>query len=886
MTTKKTSKQLLDEAVAATRADVPDERTVREATDRVWQRISNEAVAGHVEAASDGPLRGCEDVQRLIPAFVAGALPQARALLVKDHTQACVPCRRALMKARGAQPTTSVGSMRMARSSLGRWTRLAAAAAAVIAVLLVGTTVIGPALIERSLVADVGTLDGALYLIGDEGSQALATGDQVRARQHVRTAKGSGAMVRLADGSLIEMDERSEVSLRARLRGTAIQLHRGNIIVHAAEQGSGRLFVDSGECRVAVRGTIFAVTRGAKGSRVSVVEGEVEVRQPGRTDILQAGGQVSSGARLAAVPVEEEISWSRNGAEYVALLRELGALRRELEDAVSPAARRSSTRLLELAPSDTVVYVAIPNLAEGLGQARTILAERVAASEVLSLWWQEHLAETGLEGELDDALDRIERLGNVIDDEVVVTLGASVVDGDSGPVILAALEDPAEMLALLAEEVERLNEQAGETVLQLVEDPSQAVDGGEQLLLWVTGDLLIGASSIGDLVEMAAIVADPAANPWLDTELFALLSNAYANGVEWLGAVDAGSVIAHAASIEPDSNNEQVLEEAGILDLSIVMAERYRDGDRQRFAAAATFDGPRRGLAAWLAEPGPIGSLEFISADASFASGAVFLDAEDMAQDLLAMASAGGADVLAHLEEVRQETGIDLLEDLAAPLGGELALALDGPVLPTPSWRLVVEVYDEARLQHTLEQALAEIDQTLTEEGEPGIALEESSLSGRTMYSLVRGNGSAYAHYVFADGYLVAAPRPALLDQALQCRSSGFNLAASPDFRQLLPEDGHAYFSAVVYQNVGPLLGSLADVVAGAQLDGEQMVLFDELGQDEGPGLICAYGEIDRITVNCTSLLSGVGVAQLMAVQNLFGAISNSGSAAAVSSGG
>lgn len=91
--TKKTSKQLLDEAVAAAREDVPDERIVKEATDRVWQRISTEAAADQVEAASDGPLRGCEDVQRLIPAFVAGALPQARALLVKDHTRACVPCR-------------------------------------------------------------------------------------------------------------------------------------------------------------------------------------------------------------------------------------------------------------------------------------------------------------------------------------------------------------------------------------------------------------------------------------------------------------------------------------------------------------------------------------------------------------------------------------------------------------------------------------------------------------------------------------------------------------------------------------------------------------------------------------------------------------------------
>ena len=40
-------------------------------------------------------------------------------------------------------------------------------------------------------------------------------------------------------------------------------------------------------------------------------------------------------------------------------------------------------------------------------------------------------------------------------------------------------------LALLAEEVENLNAQAGETVLQLMDDPSQTVDGEAHLLLWV-----------------------------------------------------------------------------------------------------------------------------------------------------------------------------------------------------------------------------------------------------------------------------------------------------------------------------------------------------------------------------------------------------------------
>ena len=43
--------------------------------------------------------------------------------------------------------------------------------------------------------------------------------------------------------------------------------------------------------------------------------------------------------------------------------------------------------------------------------------------------------------------------------------------------------------------------------------------------------------------------------------------------------------------------------------------------------------------------------------------------------------------------------------DLAASLGGEFALALDGPLMPVPSWKLVSEVYDPGRFQATLATA-------------------------------------------------------------------------------------------------------------------------------------------------------------------------------------
>ena len=78
----------LDRIVDEIRGDNLDGSTVSEMIDRTWNRIDEQVVV-----ATAG-LQGCEDFQSLIPAFVARELPNARALLVEDHTRDCLACRR------------------------------------------------------------------------------------------------------------------------------------------------------------------------------------------------------------------------------------------------------------------------------------------------------------------------------------------------------------------------------------------------------------------------------------------------------------------------------------------------------------------------------------------------------------------------------------------------------------------------------------------------------------------------------------------------------------------------------------------------------------------------------------------------------------------------
>src|SRR5258707_15553960 len=56
------------------------------------------------------------------------------------------------------------------------------------------------------------------------------------------------------------------------------------------------------------------------------------------------------------------------------------------------------------------------------------------------------------------------------------------------------------------------------------------------------------------------------------------------------------------------------------------------------------------------------------------------------------------------LADAQQQTGIDLRNDLAGALGGEFSLSLDGSAIPVPSWKLVMETYDPAKVQATLQK--------------------------------------------------------------------------------------------------------------------------------------------------------------------------------------
>ncbi len=136
------------------------------------------------------------------------------------------------------------------------------------------------------------------------------------------------------------------------------------------------------------------------------------------------------------------------------------------------------------------------------------------------------------------------------------------------------------------------------------------------------------------------------------------------------------------------------------MDATTVIIERHKDGDWYATNAEILFLGPRRGMMAWLAEPAAMASLEFVSPDAYVAAGVVTLDAAEMFDDVFGFWQPE-PEAFAEFQTFQTMFGIDVRADIAATLGGEAAFALDGPMLPVPSWKVIVEVLDPETLFYT-----------------------------------------------------------------------------------------------------------------------------------------------------------------------------------------
>jgi hypothetical protein len=869
----KGSKPGLDRIIAEVRAQSVDEQVMKQAARRVWAQVAQlfPSTAATAPALAD-KLRSCADFQALMPAYLGKTISEPAALLLEDHVHECVACRRALHAARsGARRESALAWAQPAAPPRPAWGMEWALAAALVLAVGLGVMGAGRLILGSGTRAVVQTVEGALYHVSDRVSAALAAGRGILDSQEIRTAYGSSAVIRLADGSSIEMSQRTALWVSRGWRGTTIHLERGKIIVRAAPQRHTRLYVVTRDCRISVKGTIFAVDEGMKGSRVSVIQGEVEVEQGSNVQWLHPGDQLSTQASLTPVSVTQDISWSRDSGQYLALLGEFAGLHKQLEAIPGPNPRYDST-LLKMVPADTMLYIAVPNIGATLSQADQLLQERIGQSEVLQQWWNQQQA-SGKAQKLGEMIDRIHTLSEYLGDEVVTALPQDT----HAPLTLAEVKRPG-LREYLEQHISELSA-GSESKATLIDDPFSAAlppAGKDRPLVFLKNNFIVVTRDLSQLQHAATLIERSASSSFVSTPFYAAIQRAYQSGAGWLLCADMEQVLSR--SVNKKEGSAQGLDflkdpRTGLADMRYLIMESKDAGGKTENRLTLSFSQDRRGIAAWLAPPSPMGTLDFVTPGASFAVSFVVKNPRDIAQEIISLAQSDNPNSGEDLEEFEAKTGVNLSDDLAGALGGEATFALDGPVLPTVSWKLALEVNDPARLEDTIEKLVAGIK----EQGDNKASqfnLTKEDTGGRTYYALHRTLPSSRPSalneidYVFVDGYLVAAPNRGLLVSSLENHEIGYSLARSNDFMGRLPRDGNTNYSAVVYQNLGAMLGPVRDLLESTTgLTPAQRQSLDTLSENSVPSLICAYGEPQQIVVAGTGSFFGLVFDSLLGIE-------------------
>lgn len=854
----------LDQIISGIRAEEISSEALDESSRRVWQRV--ETASATIPAR--GGAYGCGGIRADLPRLRREQLSAARKLIVEDHLRECASCRAHAVGVQDPVATAATWQIQPVRVA-SRWSsaRYGWAVAAIVVTAAAGLFIgerymLGPAASR----AQVEAITGNAYLVSATNENPLKAGDKIAQGEMVRTAGDSHAVLRLQDGSRVEMNRRTEISVGASFRNTTIHLDEGDIIVQAQHRRVGHLYVMTPDCTVSDTGTIFSIESGTKGSRVGVVEGSVSVAHDGKDSVLHAGESVATAQSVSTVPVSGQISWSENRQQYMALLDEFSHLGRRLEEIPSPAPRYDS-KILPIVPANTVLYVSVPNLGNMFAQGNQVFQDELSRSEVLRSWWS-RVTTPQQQVMLALAIGKIEAASQYLGDEMVLVSG---MEGKNGPVLLAPIKNQG-LADFLRQQVTALG--GGTKELRIVDEKSLASvsPATSGMVALVRPDMLVVGTPAA-VQRMNAELAN-GTSTFENTDFGKEVMGVYGKGAQMFFAADLQRITAHVkeahlvkgSGAAKTPNN--LFNALGFGDIKYLIATHGDASGQTESRAVLGFEQQRSGLVSWLGAPAPMGSLNFVSTNASAVASVVTKQPAKIFDDVVALVQAHNqSNVSAELQQEEAQIGVDLRNNLAGALGGEVTLALDGPVLPKPSWKLIAEVNEPSVLQESIAKLVQLAGEHFKTAGKPIVMLEQQQNGGRTFYKITfaQGGGISEIDYTYANGYLVAGPSRAIVMSAVSTFANGDSLAASGSFHALLPRDSYANFSALMYWNLGPLVQPLATQFGSAN-QGDLL----RMAANAKPVAICAYGGTNMIEVASTTSLLDLQP-NAMSLMNLLG---------------
>lgn len=514
------------------------------------------------------------------------------------------------------------------------------------------------------------------------------------------------------------------------------------------------------------------------------------------TVLLFASACVAQGGSAAAPPTPQRPRWLQELSKNPELTSEIGKLSGRLQHELHFPPPRTESRLLPLLPDSTIVYAAVPNYGDVMRQALNIFRQELQQSAALRTWWQS--GEVGKAGPaFEESLDRIYALSQYLGSEIVF----------AGTLVQGTPQHPKPQFAILAEaQKPGLKEALAQAVSMsgskstdvLILDPQSLATGEagvtNKLIVLVRPDFVVAAFDLPTVRWLNASLDKHSGN-FASVPFGQRVEKAYAGGATTLAAVDVQKILSEVPIIT--AQNRESFERTGFLDAKYWVWRRKVNAGRPTSEAELSFVGPRRGAAAWLAAPGPMGSLDFVSPKAIFVGSALLKNLASIFDDVNEIGRAAGSKPFAGIEPFEQMFHVSLKDDVLSRLTGEMTFELDDMTPPQPAWKAILRVNDANALQQTVGSLLSAVH------FEPQ-TFEDGGTTYRTL-RIPSAKTTVELTYAFVDNYLIVASSREAAADAVRFHKNGNSLGKAQKFLASLPS-GHATgVSALFYEDPAAL---------------------------------------------------------------------------------
>jgi type II secretory pathway pseudopilin PulG len=515
--------------------------------------------------------------------------------------------------------------------------------------------------------------------------------------------------------------------------------------------------------------------------------------------------------------------------KYSGFMRQLSEVFKKIQDNVSFPSPRSQSHLLPLLPENTVFYAAFPNYGEASHQVLALFQDELKQNaDLRTAWTQGEMATNG--PKIENALEQFYQVSQFLGDEIVVS---GAVEGEKDPtfVMIAEAQKPGlqDPLLQLAKSL------AGKSTAPMrvldVKELAVASSTGDaktkatfkptadQLLILVRPDFIIGALDLATLRSFNASL-DRGGHDFGATPFGQRLAQAYESGATTVAGVDLQAILKRIPVIGLNS-----LQGTGFDDAKYLISVHNHVAGQAVSQMELSFTGPRRGVASWLAEPGPMPSLDFVSPKAVMVASFLLKNPAHIYDEFKQLATASKPNALAGITNMEALLKLSLKDDLFSHLGGEITLELDHLAQAEPAvWKVILKTKDADALQATLNALMAAAKINSQPSEEDGVTYRSITIPS--------GPKTIEIGFAFVDGYLVVASSRELVKEAVQLHRTGESLAKSQPFLAAQLPGNLAEVSALVFEDPVAMLLSMR------QKSAEMASLFHST-----PAVIAGYGD-------------------------------------------